>query len=144
MQRILITFVLPLLFCVPACNSNNPQGRVAVKGEVALEGNPIHEGSIQFESLPGSQPSVMTGGMIRQGKFSISKTDGLVPGLEYTVRIRSMVEVPGDSVAQSAGPMSRMQGSYRDIIPPQFGKHSTLTFTATKKSPNIFQVDMKP
>jgi len=55
-----------------------------------------------------------------------------------------MVEVPGDPAAQSAGPMSRMQGQYRDIIPPQFGKNSTLTFTATKKSPNVFQVDMKP
>ena len=144
MQRILITFVLPLLFFVPACSNNNPQGRVAVKGDVALEGNPINEGSIQFESLPGSQPAVITGGTIQLGKFSISATDGLVPGLEYTVRIRSMAEVPGNPVTRSAGPMSRIQGQYRDIIPPQFGKNSTLTFTATKKSPNIFQVDMKP
>ena len=121
MQRILTVFVLALLLFISACSSNNPQGRVAVKGDVALEGQPIENGSIQFESLPGTQTKVITGGTIQQGKFSIAAADGLIPGQEYAVRIRSMVVVPGDpDTQQPANPMSRMQGDYLDIVPPQF------------------------
>ena len=142
MQRISILLLLPLLFCFSACQDNNPQGRVAVRGNVTLEGQPISEGSIQFESLPELQPNVITGGVIQQGTFSLTAANGLIPEQEYTVRIKSMEEVPG-SRDKSADPMMS-RADYRDIIPPQYGKASTLTFTATKKSPNVFQIDMKP
>ena len=142
MQRIPIILLLPLLLCFSACKDANPQGRVAVRGNVSLEGKPIDEGSIQFESLPEFQPSVITGGTIRQGTFSLAAADGLIPGQEYLVRIKSMEEVPGTRDTTSASMMSNVQ--FRDIVPRQYGKDSTLTFTATKKSPNVFQIDMQP
>ena len=142
MQRISIILLLPLLLCFSACNDANPQGRVAVRGNVSLEGKPIDEGSIQFESLPEMQPNVITGGTIQKGTFSLAASDGLIPGQEYIVRIRSMEEVPGTREKSADSMMSRPD--YRDIVPPQYGKASTLTFTATKKSPNVFQIDMQP
>ena len=132
-----------LLFCFSACKNDNPQGRVAVKGHVTLEGKPLAEGSIQFESQPGLQPNVITGGTIQQGAFSLTAANGLIPEHEYIVRIKSMEEIPGTRDTTSADPMmSKVQ--FRDIVPRQYGKSSTLTFTATKKSPNTYQLDMKP
>ena len=140
MQRILI--ILPILLCFSACsNSNNPQGRVAVRGEISLQGVPIENGSIQFESLHGVEPVTLTGGMIRQGTFSVPAKQGLLPGQEYTVCIHAMEEIPGANVVNDAG---EVNPKYRDLIPSQYGKASELTFTATKKSPNVFTVDMKP
>ena len=143
MQRISLILILPFLFCFSACSSNNPQGRVAVRGDVMLDGNPLLEGSIQFESLPEMQPGVITGGTIEKGVFSIAAADGLIPEQEYIVRIRSMEVIPGADSSVTAGAMTR-NIQYRDIVPPQYGKASTLTFKSTKKSPNVFQIDMKP
>ena len=144
MQRISIILVLPFLFCFSACSGNNPQGRVAIRGDIMLDGQPLLEGSIQFESLPEMQPGVITGGTIEKGTFSIAAADGLIPEQEYIVRIRSMEEIPGTSgTASSMSSMTR-NIQYRDIIPPQYGKASTVTFKATKKSPNVFQIDIKP
>ena len=140
MQRILIIF--PLLLCFSACSSENSQGRVAVRGNVTLDGKPIVEGSIQFESLPESQPTVLVGGMIRQGAFSLPTEHGLLPDREYTVRIRSLEEVPGSRI-EAADPMNSSV-EYRDIIPPRYGSASTLTVSATRKSPNVFQFSMSP
>ena len=142
MQRLSIILLLLLLFCTSACKNNNPQGRVAIRGNITLAGKPLAEGSIQFESQPGFQPSVITGGTIKQGDFSLSAADGLIPGQEYLVRIKSMEEVPGTREEKPADAMmSKVQ--YRDIVPPRYGKASTLTFTATEKSPNKFQIDME-
>ena len=143
MQRILLILFMSLLFCFSACGNDNPQGRVAVRGDVMLEGEPLLEGSIQFESLPGMQPGVITGGTIQRGTFSLPAANGLIPGQEYIVRIKSVEEVPGSRDNRSADPMMS-RADYRDIVPPQYGKASTLTFSATKKSPNMFQIDMKP
>jgi len=140
MQRLLPFMVV--LLCFSSCsNSNNTQGRVAICGNVTLEGSPLENGSIQFESLPEMRPQILTGGIIRQGTFSVPAEQGLLAGQEYTVRIRSVQEIPGTYVEADhteSGPETR------DIIPPQYGSESTLTVTATKKSPNVFQFDMVP
>jgi len=141
MKKISMILAFSLMLCCYACQNNNPQGRVAIKGDIKLEGKPLLEGSIQFESLPGLQPGVITGGTIQKGTFSIAAADGLIPEQEYIVRIKSMEEIPGSRPVTN-DPLAR--ADYRDIVPPQFGKNSTLTFTATKKSPNVFQIDMVP
>ena len=141
MQR-LLPFMLVLL-CFSACsNSNNTQGRVAARGSVTLEGSPLENGSIQFESLPELRPQILTGGIIRQGTFSVPAEQGLLVGQEYTVRIRSVQEIPGTYV-EAADP-AESGPETRNIIPPQYGTASTLTVTATKKSPNVFTFDLKP
>jgi hypothetical protein len=142
MQRILIFLLLLFPLCFGACSNNNPQGRVAVQGNITLNDEPLDNGSIQFESLPELQPKIMTGGLIRQGTFSIPASHGLVAGQEYVVRVRSVQAIPGTHV-EAADP-AESGPETRDIIPPQYGKASTLTFTATKTSPNVFSVNIKP
>ena len=141
MQRLLP--FMAVLLCLSACsNSNNSQGRVAVRGNVTLEGSPLEDGSIQFESLPELRPQILTGGIIRQGTFSVPAEQGLLAGQEYTVRIRSVQAIPGTYV-ETADQMEPVPET-RDIIPPQYGTASTLTVTATKKSPNVFTFDIVP
>jgi len=137
MKRLLI--VLMILFCFAGCSNNNPLGRVAIRGNVTLDGKPLEQGSIQFESMPGVQPTILTGGTIRQGAFSIPAANGLAPDQEYKVCIRSMEEDPTSSFAPGEAEFSTKN---RDIVPPQYGRASTLTVNATKKSPNVFNFDM--
>ena len=142
MQRTLIVFLISLPLCFSACSNSNPQGRVAIQGSVTLAGEPLDKGSIQFESLQDLKPLILTGGVIQQGTFAVPAAQGLLPNQEYTVRIRSVQEIPGTFI-QAADP-EESGPEMRDVIPPQFGTASTLTVSATKKSPNVFQFDLMP
>lgn len=139
MRHILLLF--PLLICFSGCAEKNPEGLVAVQGVVTLNGQPLQDGSIQFQSLPGAARSSQTGGKIIDGKYSVPATQGLTPGQAYTVRIRSMEEVPG-SRKEGVDPMEA-NVEFRDIIPPRYGSASTLTVTATNDSPNVFPFSME-
>ncbi|MDR0705835.1 MAG: hypothetical protein LBF88_12740 [Planctomycetaceae bacterium] len=60
-------FLFLLLLIISGCNTHNPQGRVAIRGEVTLDGKPLEHGEILFSSLPGSTPAVATGSPIKNG-----------------------------------------------------------------------------
>lgn len=61
-------------------------GREAVSGTVTLKGEPLKQGSIQFQPADGQD--TIGGCGIVDGKFSIARRDGLKPG-KYVVRITS-------------------------------------------------------
>jgi hypothetical protein len=61
--------------------------RVAVSGTVTLDGSPMPRGKIQFDPATGVE-GVTAAGEISDGKFSIGRSLGPVPG-KYRVRISS-------------------------------------------------------
>ncbi|MDR0609475.1 MAG: hypothetical protein LBG58_05150, partial [Planctomycetaceae bacterium] len=89
---ILILLLLPIVI---GCSNNNPQGRVAVRGEVTLNGQALAQGNVSFSSLPEITPMVATGSPIKNGTFALSAEHGLIPGQEYLVQFQSVEEVPG-------------------------------------------------
>jgi hypothetical protein len=125
---------------VVGCNNNNPQGRVPVRGEVTLNGQPLAQGNVLFSSLPGTTPMVVTGSPIKNGTFSLSAEHGLIPNQEYLVQFSSVEEVPGTRT-ETDDPMSTKVQT-RNIIPPQYGTESKETVTATKKSPNVYRFEL--
>jgi hypothetical protein len=134
-------FILLLLPVFIGCSNNNPQGRVSVRGEVTLDGQPLEQGNISFLSLSGSEPKVATGAPIKNGKFSLPAEHGLIPDQEYSVQFRSVEEIPGTR-KETGNPLD-VTAETRDIIPPQYrGSKSKETVTATKKSPNVFQFNL--
>ena len=92
-------------------------GRVAVSGAVTIAGKPVSEGTIAFEPADGNGPSA--GGVIRDGRYSIEKSRGVLPGAK-AVRV-TVAEKTGRQVP--AGPPSP-PGTMVDevevvVLPPQ-------------------------
>jgi hypothetical protein len=141
-------FTLLLLPIVIGCsNNNNPQGRVAVRGEVTLDGKALEKGNITFSSLPELTPVVVTGTAITNGSFSLPAEHGLIPEQEYLVQFRSMEKIPGklpgkQNIDHSIVNSGAMRIPTHNIIPPKYNSQSKETVTATKKSPNVFQFDL--
>jgi hypothetical protein len=114
--------------------------RQAVGGTVRFKGAPLKEGSIQFQ--PTSPREVTAaGGPIVDGKFSIAKSEGLVPG-NYLVIISGIKaeavatkpEMPGDS---KPAPVAR------DPIPVEYNARSKLTAEIKKDAANEFDFDLQ-
>jgi hypothetical protein len=138
-MRYLILTIL-LLPIIIGCGSNNPQGRVMVRGEVTFDGKPLEKGDILFSSVEGTTPMVATGSPIKNGKFSLSAEKGLIPDQTYSVQFRSVEEIP-DTRKETNDPLGG-DIKTRNILPPKYGVKSKETVTATKKSPNVFQFDL--
>jgi hypothetical protein len=145
--------LLLLLPIISGCNTNNPQGRVAIRGNVTLDGKPLEHGEILFSSQPGLTPAVSTGSSIKNGTFSLPAKQGLIPDQTYTVQFQS-IEVISDTLKELKELkepkeiknlheiMNPSKIKTRNLIPPQYGIRSKETVTATKKSPNVFQFDL--
>jgi hypothetical protein len=136
MRYLLLTLLL--LPIVIGCGNNNPQGRIAVRGNVTLGGKPLEFGNITFSSFPNLTPVVVTGAVIKKGKFLLAAEHGLIPEQEYLVQFRAVEEIPG--ARKTDDPMEMVPT--HDLIPPKYGIKSKETVTATKKSPNVFQFDL--
>jgi hypothetical protein len=141
-------FTLLLLPIMIGCSNNNPQGRVAIRGEVTFDGQPLEQGDILFTSVTGMTPMVATGSKIKDGKFSLSAEHGLIPDQTYSVQFRSIEAIP-DSEKKTVNPKEKdprgknMGGlQTRNILPRKYGAESKETVTATKKSPNVFKFDL--
>jgi hypothetical protein len=97
--------------------------RQAISGTVTLDGRPLATGSIQFQPA-SAQESVVAGAIITDGKYSIPRDQGLVPGT-YSVSISSVESSspppgpPGPSGPPSQGP--------QDLVPAKYNTQSTLT-----------------
>ncbi|MDR0705477.1 MAG: hypothetical protein LBF88_10885 [Planctomycetaceae bacterium] len=137
-----LIFTLLLLPIVAGCSNNNPQGRVAVRGEVTLDGKPLEQGSILFSSVAGTTPMVAAGSLIKNGKFSLPAEKGLIPDQTYSVQFRSVEEIPGTRKKTTEDPTGLMGIQTRSILPRRYGVESKETVTATKKSPNVFQFEL--
>jgi hypothetical protein len=86
---------------------------------------------------------VATGSPIKNGKFSLSAEQGLIPDQTYSVQFRSVEEIPGTRKETNNSLKDRdNRVKFRSILPRRYGVESKETVTATKKSPNVFQFDL--
>ncbi|MDR0522392.1 MAG: carboxypeptidase-like regulatory domain-containing protein [Planctomycetaceae bacterium] len=130
-----ITLIIVTITIISGCG--NPQGRLLVSGTVTLDGEPIADGTISFEPV-GEQPiKVRSGTVIRNGKYTVPGTSGLVPG-EYLVSISAqhdtgrMIQVEGETVREII-----------DSIPPEYGSDSKQRITVTKTGKQTFDFPIK-
>ncbi|MDR2168994.1 MAG: hypothetical protein LBP59_02525 [Planctomycetaceae bacterium] len=138
MRKIIFVFLLLSIFV--GCNNNNPQGRIPISGEVILDGKPLEQGDVLFLSTPGSSPVVTTGSPIKNGTFSLTAEQGLIPNQEYQVQFHSIEEIPGTR-KEGNNPME-LSVETRDIIPPQYGTESKEIIIVTKNK-NKLRFDLK-
>jgi hypothetical protein len=114
--------------------------RHAVGGSVRFKGEPLKDGSIQFQpTSPGEVTAA--GGPIVDGTYWIAKSEGLVPG-KYQVIISGIKaeavatksEMPGES---KPAPVAK------DPIPVEYNAKSKLTAEIKKEAANRFDFDLQ-
>jgi len=109
-------------------------GRLAIRGSVKLDGQPLEQGSISFASVAAGSKST-TGGPITNGEYSISAEDGLEAGA-YRVTISAADTsnatpegLPADGLA------------FPSLIPPEFNR-ARHQVELTPDGPNTFPFDI--
>jgi hypothetical protein len=139
--KTLATLTLVTLVVAGCDGGSDGLPREAVSGAITLDGQPLAEGSIQMipidpkEGRPG-------GAIIKDGKYSIDRGQGLVPG-QYNVVISS---IDATSVsAPAGGPPGPVAASDKpkNLIPPEYNTRSALTIEVKSGSPNTFPFELK-
>lgn len=115
-------FVLLITPLLTGCGKST-DGRVAVSGEVTLDGQPLDRGSIELH--PKSPGGTMTGGMISNGTFTIAAEQGPKPG-SYEVRIFAPSAGATVDPNEPPGPESQAKPP-AERIPARFNVKSELT-----------------
>jgi hypothetical protein len=121
--------------------SGDDAPRESVSGTVTLDGKPLAAGAIQFFPAATSASGFTFGGgdSIKNGKFSISREVGLVPGT-YRVSIYS-----GNAKAErpKAVAPGRFAQVAKEIIPFKYNAQSTLTADVPKGGLSDLRFDLQ-
>jgi hypothetical protein len=129
---------LPLtLLLMAGCGGNTTPvdtlPRQPVSGSVTLDGKPLSEGKIQFD--PAEQGRVATAfavADIKDGKFTIEKAQGPVPG-KYKVSISSRTS-PHIGAGDMPGTAPKQEP---EKIPTKYNTQTTLTKEITTEANNF-------
>jgi hypothetical protein len=126
-------YVVLGMACVAGCGGD-PNARQAVSGTVLLKGQPLDQGRIYF--APIAKGPSEGGATIENGKYSIPRDRGLVPGT-YRVSIFSYDQkgskVPGDEIPGDPGAKQ-----FKERIAAKYNTQSTLKADVTANGSNVF------
>lgn len=123
---------------VSGCGGGDSLPREEINGTVTIDGKPLNRGLITF--VP-AEANVTTqgGGPILDGKFSIPRIQGLVPG-NYKVVISSPddkpEEFPDKGFNNNAPGLPPIPA--KEVVPAQYNKDSKLEATVRPSVKNIF------
>jgi hypothetical protein len=133
-----LLFIVGVLVCA-GCGGNK-LNRQAVSGTVSYKGKPIIRGSITFAPAEGRGPTFVSA-PIEDGKFSIAKDAGPVPGT-YQVRFEAYDKIlygpaiPGDP----APPPKKLN---QEPLPAKYGADSKETVEVKDGDSNVFDFPLK-
>jgi hypothetical protein len=126
---------------VVGCNQGGDDlPRQPIWGTVTFEGKPLAKGMIQFQ--PATTEAVSAGALIDEGRYSIDRSGGLVPGT-YKVIINA-----SEGGRSAAPPKDQQAGKPRpvpkELIPRKYNAQTTLTVEVKKGEERSFDFDLKP
>ncbi len=114
-------------------------GRLAVSGEITLDGAPLESGSILFTSI-GAEQLISSGAMIQEGAYYVPQEQGLLPGT-YQVEISSPDQSAPMTTA-AVGPDQQGIPIARDRIPDEYNVNSDKRVEVTRDGDNTFDFDI--
>ena len=131
---LLITGLVLLSGCGPRSD------RLAITGNVTLDGAPLDGGVIRFDLVDGEK-IFASGAMIIQGEYNIPQEKGLPPGTyqvainapDTTAPLVSYPSAPGEPAAPPTAP---------ERIPPEYNVNSKHTIEVTEDGDNRFVFDI--
>jgi hypothetical protein len=135
MREIMVSFAFLACVALLGCGSSDGVSRGNVSGTVTVDGTPVADGSITFTPTAGtSGPN--TGGIIKDGKYSLTGTMGPVVG-KNEVRF-SATKMTGKKVPDASTP-GQMRDEVIDLIPANYKEvkevapgNNTFDFTIKK------------
>lgn len=133
----LLTSLL-LSIAIAGCGGSDGPPRVAVRGTVTFDGQPLDRGSIEFIPTAGTH-GPMAAAEIVDGKYDLDDDLGPVVG-KLRVEIHSIAEPSFalDDPREFAAHKPRISSVAPDRIPPTFNRQSILTATTSESGENTF------
>ena len=135
--------ILSLAFLLPSlvgCGESDKLPREAVSGSVSVEGKPLKSGLITF--LPNESNTPTQGGaVVLEGKYTIPKNQGLVPG-KYRIIITSPEDKPEVIVDKANNAPGMPPLPAKEVIPKQYNSESLLSAEVTAGGKNVFEFNL--
>jgi hypothetical protein len=122
---------------LPGCGNSNPLGRKALYGKVTLDGAPLKNGAIEFH--PQVQSGVQSGGLIKDGEYSIPEHEGATVG-KYRVVIYDTYETP--PLPPGHMPGDDLPPTPKPKVPPEWNSKSQKTIDVAEDGPFEFDFDI--
>jgi hypothetical protein len=123
-----------VLFAVTLIGCGKSDGRIAIKGNVVLDGVPLTDGTVTFFPVSGGS-GVSSGGSIKQGLY----TSDIMPG-KYVVQITANRKT-GKMLTLS--PDDPPLEEFEQYIPDKYNKNSELTIDVENKSKQTFDFTLE-
>lgn len=124
--------------------AGDPAGvRVAVHGEVRLDGKPLEAGVIVFHSNVGAE-EVVAFGTVEQGAYQIAAEEGPPAGTaRVEFRPQPLPREQFEAAMDEAARTRRKPVVDVVAIPPRYGSGSTLTVAVAEEGDNKFDFDLR-
>ncbi len=129
-----------LLAVLPGCGDAGLQ-RVAVQGNVTVDGQALKNGSITFIPTEGTV-GPKASGQVADGTYELNKEDGPMIG-KLRVEIRADQELAYELDDPEDFDAKAPRVLLKNPIPPQFNDRSTLIRETKKGETNEFNFDIK-
>jgi hypothetical protein len=112
---------------VLGCSADDELPRQSISGQIKLDDNLLPKGIVHFypRSAVGSREAVLGGAMIRNGRFSIPRDLGLVPG-KYRVAV--FASITGEKRRDKDKGPGKGETAEKEMIPPKYNSESQLEF----------------
>jgi hypothetical protein len=137
--RLLSTiFVTSSLLVVVGCGPRSD--RLAVSGDVTLDGAPLDQGSIRLTST-GTGKLFASGAMIQNGEFFVPQEKGLPPGT-YRVEISSPNTAAPPVVYKGAPGEPTLPPTAPERIPAEYNSNSKHSVDVAADGDNHFKFDI--
>ena len=118
-----------LIFLIGGCGLFSSE---AIHGNVALDGQPITQGSIAF--IPtGSTRGASAGCHIVDGAYRLAANSPPLEG-KYKVEIRSMLPTGRKILEPPPAPRGTTMDEFRESVPTMYNANTTLTAEITKST----------
>jgi hypothetical protein len=132
---VLVHFLAATLLVVAGC-SDTTEGRQAITGTITLKGVPLDQGLIEFLPQEADKDGTRGGAMIKDGKYSIPREQGLLPG-KYKVVINAAATKLADP-EPGVPPGPTKVAPKKNRIPPEYNRATQQVVAVTKGGPNQF------
>lgn len=120
--------------CASGCGSGDGLNRQPISGAVTVDDAPVPNGSVTFEPL--FTGGIGGGAVISNGKYSISRADGLPPG-------KYRISVTGDdgqnfTVSEGKMPGDEIMPAKKQLVPPSWNSKSKHEVEVKDSGSNTF------
>jgi hypothetical protein len=136
--RMLRSGLLLAALLAGGCGWLDPTDRQAISGSVTLDGQPLEDGAILFETPSAGEPGRIVGTTIRRGSFTIPRDQGPNPGV-YRVRIYSSSGMPAPP---AAGQDDRTWRPMVERLPAIYNTDSEWRVDVSGAGSNRFRFDL--